>query len=96
MIYNILFDLGFVLCAPHYFSKMLRRGNWRQNFGQRFARYSDAFKARVSEKPVIWFHAVSVGEVGLCVKLLEALKEDLKDFTVVASTTTSTGMGELR
>ncbi|MDB4459230.1 3-deoxy-D-manno-octulosonic acid transferase [bacterium] len=96
LIYNLLFDLGFLLSAPHYFGKMLRRGNWRQDFGQRFARYSPEFKQSISGKPVIWFHAVSVGEVGLCVRLLQELQDELSDYTVVASTTTSTGMGELK
>lgn len=96
LFYNLLFDIGFLLSAPHYFLKMLRRGNWRQDFGQRFANYTEEFRAKVSDKPVLWFHAVSVGEVGLCVRMLESLKGELDDYTIVASTTTSTGMGELR
>ncbi len=96
IIYNLLFELSFLLSVPHYFLKMVRRGNWRKDFGQRFARYSQDFRKQVEGREIIWFHAVSVGEVGLCLRLLEQLKDDLKDFTVVASTTTSTGMGELR
>jgi len=39
LLYNILFPLGFLLCAPLYFWKLLRRGNWRAGFGQRFGGY---------------------------------------------------------
>jgi len=45
---------------------------------------------------VIWLHAVSVGEVGVCLQLLRALEPSLPAFQFMVSTTTSTGMGELR
>jgi 3-deoxy-D-manno-octulosonic-acid transferase len=95
-VYNCLFTVLFVLAAPFYFLKMWRRGNWKADFGQRFACYSDELKARFAQKPVIWIHAVSVGEVGVCVQLLKLLSPQLPHHQIVVSTTTSTGMGELR
>jgi 3-deoxy-D-manno-octulosonic-acid transferase len=94
--YNILFVLFFWLSAPWYFLKMWRRGNWRAGFGQRFARYGAEIRAGPGQRPVIWLHAVSVGEVGVCLQLLRALESGLPAFQFVVSTTTSTGMGELR
>jgi 3-deoxy-D-manno-octulosonic-acid transferase len=94
--YNILFAIFFWLSAPFYFLKMWRRGNWRADFGQRFARYSDELKTALSKRPVLWVHAVSVGEVGVCLHLTRALESRLPDFQFVVSCTTSTGMGELR
>ena len=94
--YNILFVLFFWLSAPHYFLKMWRRGNWRDGFGQRFARYSPELKAALAKRPVIWLHAVSVGEVGVCWQLIRALEPHLAGFQILVSTTTSTGMAELR
>jgi 3-deoxy-D-manno-octulosonic-acid transferase len=94
--YNILFVLFFWLSAPWYFLKMWRRGNWRAGFGQRFARYGAEIQAVLGQRPVIWLHAVSVGEVGVCLQLLRALEPRLPAFQFVVSTTTSTGMGELR
>src|SRR5580693_4903618 len=96
VIYNILFVLFFWLSAPWYFLKMWRRGNWQAGFGQRFARYGAELQAAVGRHPVIWLHAVSVGEVGVCLQLLRALEPALPAFQFVVSTTTSTGMGELR
>jgi 3-deoxy-D-manno-octulosonic-acid transferase len=96
VVYNILFVLFFWLSAPWYFLKMWRRGNWRAGFGQRFARYDAEILAVSGQRPVIWLHAVSVGEVGVCLQLLRALEPSLPAFQFIVSTTTSTGMGELR
>jgi 3-deoxy-D-manno-octulosonic-acid transferase len=94
--YNILFVLFFWLSAPYYFLKMWRRGNWRAGFGQRFARYSPELKAALRKRPVLWLHAVSVGEVGVCWQLIRALEPHLASFQILVSTTTSTGMAELQ
>src|SRR5580658_829411 len=96
VIYNILFVLFFWLGEAWHFVKMWRRGNWRLGYGQRFALYAPEVKARLGQRPVLWLHAVSVGEVGVCLYLLRALEPGLPAFQFVVSTTTSTGMGELR
>jgi len=96
VIYNIAFCLFFWLSAPYYFLKMWRRGGWQSGFGERFARYDDAFKAAFGDKPVLWLHAVSMGEVGVCLQLIGALEKRLPAWQIVVTTTTSTGMGELR
>ncbi len=94
--YNILFVIFFWLSAPYYFWKMWRRGNWRAGFGQRFARYSPELKAALAKRPVLWLHAVSVGEVGVCWQLIRALEPHLSAFQILVSTTTTTGMAELQ
>lgn len=94
--YDILFTLFFVIASPHYFLKMWRRGNWQSDFGQRFGRYAGKTKQAVTNRDVIWLHAVSVGEVNICTQLIQALEPRLPNAKLVVSTTTSTGMGELR
>jgi len=94
--YNILFVLLFWLGEAWHLLKMWRRGSWRAGYGQRFALYSPEIKANLGRRPVLWLHAVSVGEVGICLHLLRALEPRLPQFQFVVSTTTSTGMGELR
>jgi 3-deoxy-D-manno-octulosonic-acid transferase len=96
LLYNILFLVFFCLSAPYYFWKMWRRGNWRQGFGQRFARYNGGLKQALTNRDVLWLHAVSVGEVNVCTQLIAALEPKLPNLKIVVSTTTSTGMGELR
>lgn len=95
--YNLLFAVVIVLAAPFYLWKMWRRGNWRPGFFQRFGIYDRALKARLrAEKPIIWMHAVSVGEVNLGVALLKELRARMPDHRWLVSTTTSTGMAELQ
>ncbi len=94
--YNILFVIFFWLSASYYFVKMWRRGNWRGGLGQRFGRYTPEFKAALAGGPVLWLHAVSVGETGVCLQLLGQLEARLPGWRFAVSTTTSTGMGELQ
>lgn len=96
ILYNIGFALFFCLCAPYYFLKMWRRGNWQAGFEERFGRYGTRLKHAVTNSHVLWFHAVSVGEVNLCTQLIRAIEPRLPTLKLVVSTTTSTGMGELQ
>ena len=75
---------------------MWRRGNWRRGFSQRFGRYSTKIKQAITNRHVIWIHAVSVGEVNVCTQLIRALEPRMPNLKIVVSTTTSTGMGELQ
>ncbi len=95
-LYNILFLIFFALSSPYYFWRMRRRGGWRQNFGQRFASYDAALKQALTNRHVIWLHAVSVGEVNLCTQLINALEPRIPNVKIVVSCTTTTGMAELR
>jgi 3-deoxy-D-manno-octulosonic-acid transferase len=95
-LYNIIFLLGFILASPYYFFRLQRRGNWRQGFRQRFAKYPPELKQTLTNSHVVWIHAVSVGEVGLCTQLIYALEPLMPNVKIVVSTTTTTGMAELR
>src|SRR5437762_10222952 len=95
-VYNICFTVFFLLSAPYYFLKMLRRGGWRDGFEQRFGRFSSKIKQAVTNRHVLWIHAVSVGEVNICTQLIRALEPRLPNLKIVVSTTTSTGMGGLQ
>ena len=95
-LYNFFFNIGFALSAPFYFLKMNRRGNWVAGFGQRFGQYDGKLKQALTNRRSIWVHAVSVGEVNICTRLVEALAIRLPLHKFVVSTTTSTGMAELQ
>ena len=75
---------------------MWRRGNWRPGFRQRFGRYSTKIKQAITNRHVIWIHAVSVGEVNVCTQFIRALEPRMPNLKIVVSTTTSTGMAELQ
>src|SRR5450755_2601717 len=90
-IYNLLFPIGFLLFLPGYLLKMRRRGNYRRNFGQRFAIYDRELRARLANRASTWIHAVSVGEVSIALKLGRKLREIDSSFQCVLTTTTTTG-----
>lgn len=95
-IYDFLFAVGFYLSAPFYFLKMWRRGNWRDSFGQRFGKFSSKVKQAITNRHVVWIHAVSVGEVNIATQLISVIERRLPNMKVAVSTTTSTGMAELQ
>lgn len=95
-LYNILFTIFFALSTPYYFLRMWRRGNWLAGFGERFGYYDRSLKQALTNRHVLWFHAVSVGEVNVCLQLVRSLEPRLPNTKIVVSTTTTTGMAELR
>ena len=96
ILYNILFTIFFVLSSPYYFMRLRRRGNWLPGFRERFGHYNAGLKQALTNRHVIWIHAVSVGEVNLCTQLIRALEPRVPNIKIVVSTTTTTGMAELR
>lgn len=91
ILYNLFFPLVFAVLLPGFFIRMLRRGNYQHQFGQRFAFYSPRVRSRLASRSWTWVHAVSVGEVLIALKLIRRMKaeEPTRDFLL--STTTSTG-----
>ena len=59
-----------------------RRG-WAERFG--------GVRSFDRDKPRIWLHAVSLGEVNCTPQLVSQLKEERPDYEIVVSTTTDTG-----
>ena len=95
-LYNILFWVFFLVSSPYYFWRLLRRGNWQAGFGERFGQYDTKLKQAITNRHNLWLHAVSVGEVNLCTQLIRALEPRLPNAKIIVSTTTTTGMGELK
>jgi 3-deoxy-D-manno-octulosonic-acid transferase len=89
--YNLVFPLALILLLPGFMARMIRRGKYRHKFAQRFAIYSDGVLEKIQDTGRIWIHAVSVGEVNIALKLIQALRDNDPSLTFVLSTTTSTG-----
>ena len=93
--YNVVFAFLLLLLVPWLVLRLVRRGQWRRQFRQRFGRFTTD-EARVFDRHnALWLHAVSVGEVGLVVRVAAALQAELPRAQLVVSTTTTTGMAEL-
>ena len=95
-IYNLFWPLGLLIFLPGYFAKMIRRGGYREKFGQRMGIYDGAVRNRLSKQRATWLHAVSVGEVNIALKLAKALRELEPDLQCVLTTTTTTGFALAR
>ena len=91
-LYNICFPLVFVLLLPGYLRRMVRRGNFQRNFGQRLGFYAPDLKRRLADSPPrVWVQAVSVGEMLVALKLIDALRARSPSLPLILSTTTTTG-----
>ena len=90
-VYNLLWPIGLLLFLPGYFIKMVRRGGYREKFGQRLGIYDRELRIGLSKQRSTWMHAVSVGEVNVALRLANALRELEPDLHCVLTTTTTTG-----
>ena len=88
MVYDIAYLLLLGLAAPWLVFQSLRTGKYRQGWRQKFL---GSVVERSSDRPCIWFHAVSVGEVNLLVQMVEQWKVRHPDWDVVVTSTTKTG-----
>ena len=89
--YNLLFPLVLLAMLPAFILRMVRRGQYRHKFWQRFAIYSPGVRAKIADTGRLWIHAVSVGEVNIALKLIHEFRAAEPDASFVLSTTTSTG-----
>src|SRR5437867_9409094 len=90
-IYNLFWPIGLLFFLPGYFVKMIRRGGYREKFGQRLGIYDGGLRLRLSKRESTWLHAVSVGEVNIALKLAHALRALEPELHCVLTTTTTTG-----
>jgi 3-deoxy-D-manno-octulosonic-acid transferase len=95
-IYNLFWPLGLLIFLPGYIAKMIRRGGYREKFGQRVGIYDGALRNGLSNRRSTWLHAVSVGEVNIALKLAHALRVFEPDLHCVLTTTTTTGFALAR
>ncbi|MDD5350603.1 MAG: glycosyltransferase N-terminal domain-containing protein [Chthoniobacteraceae bacterium] len=81
---------------PGFLVRMLRRGNYREKFGQRLGFYTKADRQRLAAGGWLWIHAVSVGEMLMGIKLARTLQAGDPGAKILLSTTTSTGYAVAR
>ncbi len=88
--YNCLFPIGFLLLLPRFLFRMRRRGGYRRGFLQRLGIYGRALAARLAGRPRVWIHAVSVGEVFVALRFMEAARARRPGAAFTLTTNTST------
>jgi 3-deoxy-D-manno-octulosonic-acid transferase len=86
---NAIYLLLIVAAMPWLAWQSLRKGKYREGFA---AKFLGLVPRRDGDRPCLWLHAVSVGEVNLLATLIARIGRERPDWQCVLSTTTMTGM----
>ena len=95
-IYTLLVPFVFAALLPGLLLRMIRRGGFRDKFGQRLGFYSATDRARLEGGDWVWIHSISVGETLVALKLAAELQQLDTTIRIVLSATTSTGFALAR
>jgi 3-deoxy-D-manno-octulosonic-acid transferase len=96
--YNLALFLALVAGAPWWLWRMATTHKYREGLWQRMGRFPKGLAAdpQAKDRPVIWLHAVSVGEVLAAARLIAELDRAFPGFRLLISTTTRTGQALAR
>jgi 3-deoxy-D-manno-octulosonic-acid transferase len=86
---NFVYLLLILFSLPWLLWQAVRKGKYREGYA---AKFLGRVPTRTGDKPCLWLHAVSVGEVNLLAPLLLMIEQERPDWECVISTTTATGM----
>ncbi len=92
--YNLALLVILILGSPWWLWRMATTQKYREGLAERLGRVS-AIKSQ-PDRPLIWLHAVSVGEVLAASRLVGELDSAFPGYQVVISTTTRTGQALAR
>jgi len=91
-LYSLLLVLALLITSPWWLWRMLVNGRYVDGLSERFGGVAERIRlATTPGQPVIWVHAVSVGEVLATTELIRRLQAKFKGWRIVVSTTTETG-----
>ena len=97
--YNLALFVALVAGAPWWLWRMATTHKCREGLFERLGRIRRRLvstSAPAGERPLIWLHAVSVGEVLAVTRLVRTLESALPGTLIVVSTTTRTGQALAR
>ncbi|MGA8761798.1 MAG: 3-deoxy-D-manno-octulosonic acid transferase [Candidatus Sulfotelmatobacter sp.] len=102
-LYSVLLAAGMVSALPYWIFQMARHCKYRLGLSERLGKVPARLRlGSLNERsstppaPLIWVHAVSVGEVLAIGGLVEALRQRFTQHRIVVSTTTDTGQALAR
>ena len=85
---NAVYSLVLILTLPIWVYKAITTGKYREGLWRKLAGAPPVLNPN---SRVLWFHAVSVGEVGLLRPLLERVTSQFPAHQIVLSTSTNSG-----
>lgn len=92
LIYTIILWISALILSPFYLYQLVVKKKYRTNAFFRFGFGWPEFKRGIG--PVIWIHAVSLGETKAIVSLARSLKQSCPKATLIVSSITETGHTE--
>ena len=93
---RLIYTALFYFISPFYFLRLAWKGIKNIDYLKRWPERLGFVKNLLSQKDVLWVHAVSVGEVNASLPLLRSLLDTYKNLDVLVTTTTPTGSEMLR
>lgn len=96
LFYNVALLVALVVSAPWWLFRMATTHKYREGLWARLGGVPRALRQRAAAGPVVWLHAVSVGEVLAVSRLVNELDRALPGVQVLVSTTTRTGQALAR
>ena len=90
-LYSVALAVGMLVSLPYWLFQMVRHGKYRKGLMERLGRLPSRLRLPKEQEPVIWVHAVSVGEVLATAGLVEELQRRFAQHRIFISTTTDTG-----
>ncbi|MBI5491482.1 MAG: 3-deoxy-D-manno-octulosonic acid transferase [Deltaproteobacteria bacterium] len=91
LLYDILLHASVIILLPYFIFKMAAARKYREGVPERFGLIKKGKLKRLLGGPVVWFHAVSVGETKAIMPAVRLLKEKRPEVKVLFSTVTRTG-----
>ena len=95
-LYSVALAVGMLASLPYWLFQMARHGKYHKGFAERLGRLPSRLRLPGKQEPVIWVHAVSVGEVLAVAGLVEELRRRSPQHRIFISTTTDTGQALAR
>jgi 3-deoxy-D-manno-octulosonic-acid transferase len=96
LFYNLALLAVLLLGAPWWLFRMATTHKYREGLGERLGRVPARLAEAVAGRPILWLHAVSVGEVLAASRLVAELDNALPVYCLLISTTTRTGQALAR
>ena len=90
-LYSIALTVAMLVSLPYWLFQMARHGKYSKGLAERLGRLPSRLQLPKEQRPVIWVHAVSVGEVLAVAGLVEELQRRFPQHRIFISTTTDTG-----
>lgn len=94
LLFDALYILAGIVLSPWLLWRAAVTGRYRRKLAEKLL--GDVAVANPEQRPVAWFHGVSVGEIHLLVTLVAAFRTWHPNWLVVVSSTTDTGLSEAR